>query len=90
MRSERTFTGWEIGILALLLIILLIALFAYVLRLYSLGFAESPSDFAKFGDYVGGTIGTIVGLTGVVFLYRTYRLQIDISTNHPLSNHRMQ
>ncbi len=80
MISERSFSWWEKGVLLFLSLTLLIALSAYIVTLYSLGFAETPSDFAKFGDYIGGTIGTIVGLTGVVFLYRTYRLQVDIST----------
>ena len=80
MSSERKFSYWEKGLLILLLITLLTALSVYIVTLFSLGFAKNPDDFAKFGDYVGGTIGTIVGLTGVVFLYRTYRLQVDIST----------
>lgn len=79
MSSEREFSSLEKVLLALLFLTLLAALLVYIITLFGLGFANSPDDFANFGDYVGGTIGTIVALTGVVFLYRTYRLQLDIS-----------
>lgn len=79
MPSERVFSWWEKCLLILLSLTLILALSVYVITLYRLDFAKGPRDFAEFGDYVGGTIGTLVALIGVVFLYRTYRLQIDIS-----------
>ncbi len=80
MLSDRVFSWWERGLLILLSLILISALSVYIITLYRLEFAKSPDDFAKFGDYIGGTIGTIVALIGVVFVYRTYKLQIDISS----------
>ena len=79
MYSKRYFSWWEKFLLILLGLVLFLALFVYIATLYRVGFADSPNDFALFGDYIGGTIGTIVSLTGIVFLYRTYRIQVDIS-----------
>ena len=79
MTSKRSFSWWEKFLLLLLGLTLFFALFVYIATLYKVKFADSPGDFALFGDYVGGTLGTILSLTGIVFLYRTYRIQVDIS-----------
>ena len=34
----------------------------YCLVLHKTDFAETSGDFGIFGDYVGGTVGTIVGV----------------------------
>jgi adenylate kinase len=80
MHKQREFTKVEC-----LLIIFLIAgcigtIAVYCFVFHSMTFGDAPSDFALFGDYIGGVTGTIIGLIGIVFLYRTYRIQLDISS----------
>lgn len=65
-----------IGILALAVVASIII---YAVSFYNREFASSPEDFGVFGDYAGGVAGTLIGLISVVFLYRTYRVQVEIS-----------
>ncbi len=53
-------------------------LMVYIIRMYKLQFANTPSGFGTFGDYVGGVVGAFTGLLSVVFLYFTYLKQIEI------------
>ena len=48
--------------------------------MYTEGLADEPEEFAWFGDYIGGIIGSISALIGIIFLYRTYKIQLDISS----------
>ncbi|WP_289225764.1 putative phage abortive infection protein [Bacteroides acidifaciens] len=69
----------EKGIIAIFVIALIASIVIYVVSFYSMEFASCPEDFGIFGDYAGGVIGTLTGLISIVFLYRTYRIQIEIS-----------
>ena len=41
----------------------------YYVTLRSFDFAKSSNDFGIFGDYIGGTVGTIVGIISIYLLY---------------------
>lgn len=51
----------------------------YCITLRRFGFAESSSDFGVFGDYIGGTIGTIVGAISIYLVYITYSSQVKFA-----------
>jgi hypothetical protein len=48
------------------LIALAIILLAYAWRFHSLEISRDPEDWAKFGEYVGGTLGAAFGLLAIV------------------------
>ena len=76
-KDVRNFSRIEIaGIIALILAILG-SIIVYVVTLAKLPLAQESADFGTFGDYVGGFVGTLVGLISIIFLYRTYKIQID-------------
>lgn len=51
----------------------------YCITLRRFGFAESSGDFGVFGDYIGGTIGTIVGAISIYLVYITYSSQVKFA-----------
>jgi len=53
--------------------------FAYRLNL---DFAQDPTVWGTFGDYVGGTINPVLSFLSLIFLIRSVTLQID--ANHDL------
>lgn len=67
-----------------------ISLCIYIGQLYTEGLADGPEEFAWFGDYIGGIIGSISALIGIVFLYRTYKIQLDISSCQERIQRRQQ
>lgn len=67
----------SVTILLAVVLVLSITIYCYTLRKYK--FAQNTEDFGIFGDYIGGIVGTLVGLMGIVFLYRTYKIQLDIA-----------
>lgn len=62
--------------LALALVIVIVPIIIYCITLRAEEFAESSEDFGIFGDYIGGTIGTAVGIISVFLLYETYTSQV--------------
>jgi hypothetical protein len=38
--------------------------------------SSSTSDWGTFGDYIGGTIGTLFSIVGTVLIYMTYKNQV--------------
>lgn len=76
---KKEFSKIEKWIIAILAFAVVASIVIYVVSFYNLEFASCPADFGIFGDYAGGVIGTLTGLISVVFLYRTYRIQIEIS-----------
>lgn len=76
---KKEFTTVEKWTIAILAIAVIASIVIYVVSFYDMEFARCPGDFGIFGDYAGGVIGTLTGLISVVFLYRTYRIQIEIS-----------
>ena len=78
--SIRNLSIFEKICLALLFSIGPISLGIYIGKMYTEGLADEPEEFAWFGDYIGGIIGSISALIGIIFLYRTYKIQLDISS----------
>lgn len=62
--------------LALALVIVIVPIIIYCITLRAGEFAESSEDFGIFGDYIGGTVGTVVGIISVFLLYETYTSQV--------------
>lgn len=56
--------------------IALVGVYCYVLR--DNLFAKTPGDFGTFGDYIGGAFGALTGLISVLFLYVTYKKQLEM------------
>lgn len=81
------FSNLEVRIVLLLL---LGVLGIYVLRMCGKSLANEPEQFAWFGDYIGGTIGSISAFVGIIFLYRTYKIQLDIFDCQEKNQQRQQ
>lgn len=77
MKKENIF-----DVIAILVTILLAlaGIVCYFCR-FSINMFDSQEAFAEFGDYIGGVIGTIVSFLSLVYIYKTYRKQVDFSTN---------
>lgn len=56
--------------------IAVLGVYCYVLR--DNLFAKTPEDFGTFGDYIGGAFGALTGLVSVLFLYVTYKKQLEM------------
>lgn len=89
-RDIRNFSWLEIIGIIILVLAIIGSIIAYIVTLAKLPFAQKSSDFGTFGDYVGGIVGTIVGLISIIFLYRTYRIQLDISAKQELKQQSQQ
>ncbi len=89
-KDVRNFSSIELTGIIILTIAIILAIVIYVVSLAHLPFAKLPEDFGIFGDYVGGLIGTLVGLITIIFLYRTYKIQIDISSKQELKQESQQ
>lgn len=75
----------------LLVILLTISpIIVYCVTLHSIGFAESSGDFGVFGDYIGGTIGTIVGAISIYLVYITYTSQVKFARRQDEAMKRQQ
>ncbi len=78
MLRKRDFSIFEKILLWGLSICCIASIMIYFIRFINFRFTDDPNDFGIFGDYIGGVVGTIVGLIGIIFLYRTYLIQISI------------
>lgn len=73
---------WHKVVFWVVVVLTMIALVGvYIWRLFDLQFANTPDAFGLFGDYVGGVLGAFTGLVSVVFLYFTYKKQLEIFLN---------
>lgn len=61
---------------AIALVLFLLPILIYCITLRTDEFAESSGDFGVFGDYIGGTVGTVVGIISIFLLYETYTSQV--------------
>lgn len=61
---------------AIALVLGLVPIIIYCITLRTEKFAESSGDFGVFGDYIGGTVGTVVGIISIFLLYETYTSQV--------------
>lgn len=89
-RDVRNFTRIEIVGILILVATIISSVIIYIATLAKLPFAQESADFGTFGDYVGGFAGTIVGLISIIFLYRTYKIQLDISAKQELKQQSQQ
>lgn len=62
----------------------------YSIALRNHVFAESSEDFGVFGDYIGGTLGTIVGAISIFLVYITYTSQVKFARKQDESMKRQQ
>lgn len=65
-------------------------LIVYCLTLQNENFAEKSSDFGVFGDYIGGTVGTIIGAISIYLVYITYTSQVKFARRQDESMKRQQ
>lgn len=72
--------NWYFDLLVLLVACGLIiwALCAYR-SVFDGSLSTNHEDFAQFGDFIGGVVGTIITLYSLVYVYKTYRKQIEFS-----------
>ena len=62
----------------------------YCITLRKIDFAESSGDFGVFGDYIGGTIGSIVGAISIYLVYITYTSQVKFARRQDEAMKRQQ
>ena len=62
----------------------------YCITLHNIDFAESSGDFGVFGDYIGGTIGSIVGAISIYLVYITYTSQVKFARKQDEAMKRQQ
>ena len=62
----------------------------YFITLRKTDFAESSGDFGVFGDYIGGTIGSIVGAISIYLVYITYTSQVKFARKQDEAMKRQQ
>lgn len=78
----------DIVVISLTIILATFCIVIYVFR-FSGGLSYSQEIFGQFGDYVGGIVGTIISLLSLVYIYKTYKKQVDFS-RHELEISRIQ
>lgn len=79
MNNERRFSGLEIFLLILIVLISIGSLIIYAIQMHESKLSKDPSDFGTFGDYIGGVLGSLISLISISLLYRTYKTQLDIT-----------
>lgn len=86
MKKENIF-----DVIAILVTILLAlaSIVCYFCR-FSINMFDSQEAFAELGDYVGGVIGTIVSFLSLVYIYKTYKKQVDFSSNEIALSYKQQ
>ncbi len=86
MKRENIF-----GVIAILvtIVLALTGIICYFNR-FSINMFDSQEAFAEFDDYVGGVIGTIVSFLSLVYIYKTYRKQVDFSSNEIALSYKQQ
>lgn len=85
MKLNSNFILWLAAI-----ILAVTPVIVYIITLNVSGFAESSRDFGIFGDYIGGTVGTIVGIISIYLLYKTYTSQVLFARNQAIVEKRQQ
>lgn len=86
MRKSRTV---DIIIIIILVIAVLACVIVYLLR-FSGGISYEQEVFGQFGDYLGGVVGTLVSLFSLVYIYKTYRKQVEFSENEITLSYKQQ
>jgi len=65
-------------IIGVTLAIAIACVIIYLCR-FSGGISFQQEVFGQFGDYIGGVLGTVVSLFSLVYIYKTYRKQVEFS-----------
>lgn len=60
----------------LMIIVLLLPLIMYCYNFRELDLSSSTTDWGTFGDYIGGSIGSVITLIGFIYIYKTYKSQV--------------
>lgn len=79
----------DVIIIAILTLAVLACVIIYVWR-FSGGLSSEQEVFGQFGDYLGGVVGTLVSLFSLVYIYKTYRKQVDFSEHEIALSYRQQ
>lgn len=74
MKQNIKILYWTIA-----LVLVIVPIIIYCITLRAEEFAESSGDFGVFGDYIGGTVGTVVGIISIFLLYETYTSQVKFA-----------
>lgn len=86
MKKENIF---DVVAILITIVLALAGIICYFCRL-SINMFDSQEAFAEFGDYVGGVIGTIVSFLSLVYIYKTYRKQVEFSSNEIALSYKQQ
>lgn len=80
----------KLFICSLVVLLTISPIIVYCITLRKFDFAESSEDFGIFGDYVGGTIGSIVGAISIYLVYITYTSQVKFTRSQDEAMKRQQ
>lgn len=86
MKKENIF---DVIAILVTIVLALVGIICYFCR-FSINMFDSQESFAEFGDYVGGVIGTIVSFLSLVYIYKTYRKQVEFSSNEIALSYKQQ
>lgn len=86
MKRPRLF---DIIVILLMAILIIVCLIIYLCR-FSGGISSSQEIFGQFGDYIGGVVGTAVSLFSLVYIYKTYRKQVEFSQHELTQSSKQQ
>lgn len=86
MKKENIF---DVIAISVTIVLAVLGIICYFCR-FSINMFDSQKSFAEFGDYVGGVIGTIVSFLSLVYIYKTYRKQVEFSSNEIALSYKQQ
>jgi len=76
-KINSTYIYWGISISLLALVLMLTII--YLWKFMNNGFSQNMEDFGLTGDYFGGVVGSITAFLSVILVYRTFKMQQEIS-----------
>ena len=79
----------DIIIISTLAIAVTACMVVYLWR-FTGGISTEQEVFGQFGDYLGGVVGTLVSLFSLVYIYKTYRKQVEFSEHEMELSYKQQ
>lgn len=79
----------DIIIISTLVIAVTACMVVYIWR-FTGGISTEQEVFGQFGDYLGGVVGTLVSLFSLVYIYKTYRKQVEFSEHEIKLSYKQQ
>ncbi len=79
----------DIIIITILAISVLACVVVYLWR-FSGELSSEQEIFGQFGEYLGGVVGTLVSLFSLVYIFKTYRKQVDFSEHEIELSYKQQ